>query len=146
MSVRERYNQIRASARLDDARANKIVAAARPHAEGLLRASSPDGARIQVTARRVLPGDARGGSLIPAWPIRQTEGSVVIEFVEDWGVMLASWCAVPGLAPSDLSAMTDLVRSGERVWVGIANDVLQLYVPDPPAGTYSMVRHHALML
>ena len=28
----------------------------------------------------------------------------------------------------------------------IANDVLQLFVLDPPAGTYSMVRHHALML
>src|SRR5262249_48127255 len=39
-----------------------------------------------------------------------------------------------------------LVQRGERVWIGVANDVLQLYVTDPPPGSYSMVRHHALML
>jgi hypothetical protein len=42
--------------------------------------------------------------------------------------------------------LVELVASGERQWVGIANDVLQLYVPNPPDGTYSMIRHHALML
>ena len=39
-----------------------------------------------------------------------------------------------------------LISNGDRLWVGIANDVLQMFVPDPPPGTYSMVRHHALML
>src|SRR5689334_15529357 len=91
VSAREQYNQIRTSVRLDEEAANAIVAAARPHAEGLLLPPSQDAQRIQVAARRVLPSDARGGSLIPAWPIRQADGSVTIEFVEDWGVMLASW-------------------------------------------------------
>ena len=41
---------------------------------------------------------------------------------------------------------SDTVVLAQRVWIGIANDVLQLFVADPPPGTYSMVRHHALML
>ena len=60
--------------------------------------------------------------------------------------MLASWCAALGDVPDEVASLVDLVKGGERQWVGIANDVLQLYVPDPPARTYSMVRHHALML
>ena len=71
---------------------------------------------------------------------------MTIEFVEDWGVLLAGWWAALGNFDAADVDMDDLVVSGERLWVGIANDVLQKYVPDPPAGTYSMVRHHALML
>ena len=115
-----------------------------------------------MAARRVRPADALGGSLIPAWPIRAEDGSVSIEYVPDWGVLLAGWSEAA--APSD-EASTDpdldptldptldpafnldgLLASGDRLWVGIANDVLQKFVPDPPDGTYSMVRHHALML
>src|SRR6266508_4278133 len=44
---------------------------------------------------------------------------------------------------SPLNLTTPLAQ---RVWIGIANDVLQLFVADPPPGTYSMVRHHALIL
>src|SRR5438094_10277001 len=40
----------------------------------------------------------------------------------------------------------DSVTLAQRVWIGMATDVLQLFVADPPPGTYSMVRHHALML
>jgi len=52
--------------------------------------------------------------------------------------MLAAWRASLDLGPATLRGRR-LLSSGERVCVGIANDVLQLYVPDPPAGTYSMV-------
>ena len=41
---------------------------------------------------------------------------------------------------------SDSVLLSQRLWIGIANDVMQLFVTDPPPGTYSMVRHHALML
>ena len=149
MRVRSHYDVIRAATTLDEARANAIVEAARPLAAGLLRPEvvPPDG--LPVRARLVDPSVARGGSLIPAWPLRDDAGGVTIEFVADWGAMLAAWCASVEDAPAGGPSVADLhalVRSSERVWVGIANDVLQLFVPDPPAGTYSMVRHHALML
>ena len=142
--IRELYDRIRANTRLDEARANEIVRAAYPHVAPLL-APGPDGG-VQVTAHLVPAAEQRGGSVIPAWPLRNDDGSVRIEFVEDWGAMLAVWCASAGDEPDTIASLVALVRSGDRQWVGIANDVLQLYVPNPPEGTYSMVRHHALML
>jgi hypothetical protein len=144
VSVLAQYDLIRTVARLNEARASEIVRAARPHAEALLR-PAPE-ADLHVLARLVRPAEARGGSLIPAWPLRNADGSVTIEFVEDWGAMLAAWCASVGDASDATTGLIELVKSGERQWVGIANDVLQMYVPNPPDGTYSMVRHHALML
>ena len=152
--VREFYDLLGADTRLDEARANEIVRAARPHTETLLQAGPEIAGGVQVTARLVEPAVALGGSLIPAWPLRGDDGRVTIEFVADWGAMLAGWCAsvadTGGEATGDRAEaahdLVQLVRSGERQWVGIANDVLQLYVPNPPDGTYSMVRHHALML
>ena len=146
MSLRARYRWLGPAGRVSEARANAVVAAAIPRAlDALGWDARPPGA-LPVTARRVEPAMARGGSLIPAWPRRASDGSVVIEFVGDWGALLAAWRAALG-EPADESAELDaLVRSGERIWVGIANDVLQLFVPEPPPGTYSLVRHHALML
>jgi hypothetical protein len=92
------------------------------------------------------PSVATGGCLIPAWPIRGEDGSVTIEHVADWGVLLAGWSEAAGTSDDPTLDVDALLGGGERLWVGIANDVLQMYVPDPPAGTYSMVRHHALML
>ncbi|MCC7370680.1 MAG: hypothetical protein IT306_19830 [Chloroflexi bacterium] len=146
MSVREFYDLLGAAARLDETRAQEIVRAARPHTEALLRPGPETAGGVQVTARLAAPATARGGSLIPAWPLRGTDGRVTIEFVADWGAMLAGWCASAGDPGRATDGLWQLVRSGERQWVGIANDVLQLYVPNPPDGTYSMVRHHALML
>jgi hypothetical protein len=146
VSLRKHYQQLRSVALLHEDRANQIVLAAKPHARTLLVPAVNLDTDLRVVARLVPPTGARGGSLIPAWPFRNVDGSVTIEFVEDWGVMLAGWRSVlddATMAPGELDA---LMASGERLWVGIANDVLQKYVPDPPAGTYSMVRHHALML
>jgi hypothetical protein len=146
VGLRGYYDLLGAAARLDEARANEIVRAARPSAEALLKPRPDIEGGLRVSARLVQPATARGGSLIPAWPLRGADGGVTIEHVGDWGAMLAGWCATlddPGVAAAGL---VQLIESGERQWVGIANDVLQLYVPDPPAGTYSMVRHHALML
>jgi hypothetical protein len=154
------YDLICAATTVDEARANAIVQEARPLATDLLLSDARPAGALPVAARLVEPAAARGGSLIPAWPLRDDDGSVTIEFVADWGAMLAAWCAtldkdeatgaltttgVPG-SLRDRPDLHALVRSGDRVWVGIANDVLQKFVPDPPDGTYSMVRHHALML
>jgi len=146
VSLRTIYSGLGQAARLSERAAAEIVEAARPHALAALGRTGQAPASLAVSARCVDAAAARGGNLIPAWPIRRDDGSVVIEFVEDWGVLLAAWRA--GLAePADEMAKLDaLIKSRERIWIGIANDVLQLYVADPPPGTYSMVRHHALML
>lgn len=124
--------------RLDEPHAQAIVADAMPHAVATL--GLPPGTGLPVAAKVVAPAVARGGSLIPAWPIRQTDGSVVIEHVDDWSVLLSGFLAATG------AGQCDSVTLAQRVWIGVANDVLQLFVADPPPGTYSMVRHHALML
>jgi len=123
--------------RLDERRAQAIVAEAMPHAVTTL--GLPAGTVLPVSATAVAPEVARGGSIIPAWPMRQADGSVVIEYVDDWGALLVGLLAAAG-------GQSDGVVLAQRVWIGIANDVLQLFVADPPPGTYSMVRHHALML
>lgn len=149
MSLRERYDHLRAVALLDDQRVGEIIAAARPRAAALLpsRQSAGD---PRVSGRLVAPSAATGGSLIPAWPSLNPDGSATIEYVADWGVLLAGWSEAAGASDEpDLDPDLDidgLIGSGERLWVGIANDVLQMFVPNPPEGTYSMVRHHALML
>jgi hypothetical protein len=146
MSLLARYRRLRRAALVDEARANEIVRAARPQAAALLAPAVPNADSLQVTARLVAPADATGGSLIPAWPIRHKDGSVTIELVGDWGALLAGWSDAAGPSDDPAVEIEALIGSGDRLWVGIANDVLQMFVPDPPTGTYSMVRHHALML
>lgn len=145
MSLLERYRQLRHAATLDAYRADRIVQEARCHAAALLPSfTAPED--LPVVARCVPATDAIGGSLIPAWPIRAEDGSVTIEYVADWGVLLAGWRDAAGPSDDPDLDLDGLLASGDRLWVGIANDVLQKFVPDPPDGTYSMVRHHALML
>jgi len=133
---------------VDAPRAQAIVAEATPYAVATL--GRPVGTVLPVSTIMVAPEVARGGSIIPAWPIRQADGSVVIEYVEDWSALLAgllaAMCADPRSAALRGAWQADPVVLAQRVWIGIANDVLQLFVADPPPGTYSMVRHHALML
>jgi hypothetical protein len=130
-----RYRRICHASHLDEHRANEIVRAARPHAAAVLAPTIPGADALKVVAR-----------CVDAWPIRGEDGDVTIEFVADWGVLLAGWSAAAGPSDDLTLDLDALIGNGERLWVGIANDVLQMYVPDPPAGTYSMVRHHALML
>ena len=139
MSLREGYHRLVGTAgHVDEHRAQAIVEEATPHAVATL--GLPVGTVLPVTAIAVAPEVARGGSIVPAWPMRQADGSVVIEYVEDWGALLAGLLAATGAGQADPEVLA------QRVWIGIANDVLQLFVVDPPPGTYSMVRHHALML
>ena len=140
MSLVQVYDRLGSSVRLEPERAASIVAAALPHAVSALGGKVD----LHVHAAPVDPRAARGGSLIPAWPHKDDAGGVTIDYVDDWGALLAAW--VSSVRPAEQALALDLVRSGERVWIGIANDVLQVFVPDPPEGTYSMVRHHALML
>jgi hypothetical protein len=146
MRVQAAYNTLAGAGALDASRAAAIAEMARPLALGALGRADEPAEALVVSTERVAPAQARGGSIIPAWPSRQADGSVRIEFVDDWGVMLAAWRAGLDEAAAQPVDVDQLLQSGERVWVGIANDVLQMYVVDPPAGTYSMVRHHALML
>jgi hypothetical protein len=142
MTLLRLYRRLDTAAQVDEARSAAIVAEAMPHAVAALR--RPRGDRLPVRAVCVSPEQARGGSLIPAWPIRQSNGSVVIEYVQDWGALQAAWLMAVGEQQQRLAQ--DLVDSGQRTWIGVANDVLQMFVVDPPEGSYSMVRHHALML
>ena len=142
MRLRQAYADLGNAALLSPSRANEIVAAARPLALTALGRGSDPPESLDVRAAEVEPSVARGGSLIPAWPARDAAGRVAIEFVADWGAMLTGWRSL--LDPD--AWIDDLILSGQRIWIGIANDVLQLFVPDPPVGRYSMVRHHALML
>jgi hypothetical protein len=145
--IAETYRALEAgSATIDEARSLSIVAAAEPFALAALAGLEHPPSALAVTTRLVDPAAARGGLLVPAWPFRQEDGSVVIEFVADWGVLLAAWRCVVGEPDEARPLLDDLLASGDRLWTGIANDVMQLYVPDPPPETYSMVRHHALML
>jgi hypothetical protein len=140
MSLLQLYERLGPSVRLEPERAASIVAAALPHAVSALGGN----VKLDVHAAPIGPKQARGGSLIPAWPHKDASGGVTIDYVDDWGVLLSAW--VSSVQPAEQALALDLVRSGERVWIGIANDVLQVFVQDPPEGTYSMVRHHALML
>jgi hypothetical protein len=142
MMLLDTYRRLGSKATLHQEHADRVVAEAMPHAVAAL--GRPAGEGLPVRAARVGEEAARGGSLIPAWPIRQPDGSVVIEYVADWGALLAGWLTAVGQPQRRLAL--DLVDSRQRVWIGIANDVLQLFVVDPPGDSYSMIRHHALML
>lgn len=146
MRLGDVYRRLGDAARLDQDAANRIVEAAKPRALDALGRSGDSAASLTVSARLVGPAAQRGGSLIPAWPSRRADGSVTIDFVEDWGALLAAWRTDLDEPPDETALVDALLTSRERLWVGIANDVLQTYVLDPPLGTYSMVRHHALML
>ncbi|MGE3269939.1 MAG: hypothetical protein AB7P40_14400 [Chloroflexota bacterium] len=145
MSLQARYQRVCDVSRLDKRRVDEIIQSARPHAAALL-ADVAAPVELQVTGRLVSPADATGGSLIPAWPRLNQDGSATIEYVADWGVLLAGWSEAAESSVDSSLDIEAMVTSGDRLWVGIANDVLQMFVPNPPAGTYSMVRHHALML
>jgi hypothetical protein len=140
------YATLGAAAQLRQTRADTIVERARPNALAALGRADEPPSTLAVRAVAVEPAENRGGSLVPAWPHRMDDNSVRIDFVEDWGVMLAAWRSGLDCPERELAEIDDLLRSGDRLEVGIANDVLQLYVQDPPPGTYSMVRHHGLML
>lgn len=142
MTLRQAYAALGNAALLPQSLAHEIVVAARPLALTALGRGSDQPESLNVRAVEVDPSLARGGALIPAWPARNAEGRVTIEFVADWGALLAAWRSIVDPEPW----IDDLVLSGQRIWIGIANDVLQLFVPDPPMGSYSMVCHHALML
>jgi len=149
VSFTEVYHRLgEAGGRLDDHRAQAIAAEAMPHAVATL--GLPAETVLPVSAIAVAPEVARGGSIIPAWPMRQPDGSVVIEYVDDWGALLAGFLSTASADPRSAAPrgarQSNSAILAQRVWIGIANDVLQLFVTDPPPGTYSMVRHHALML
>lgn len=145
-SLTAEYMRLRDYARLTERLAAEIARDARAHAlDAMGRGIDPPDS-LPVSTRLVDYARARGGCLLPAWPLRGPDGSVVIEFVEDWGVQLAAWRSILGEPAHDREPMDALARSGERIRIGISNDVLQLFVEDPPPGTYSMVRHHGLML
>lgn len=140
------YERLSRAVRLTDARASEMVRDALPHALSTLDSVSTRPPLLRVSGALVEASASIGGSLVPAWPIRNVDGSVTIQFVEDWGAMLATWRDALNEPASELERMDSLILSGDRIWVGVANDTMQLFVPDPPAEDYSMVRHHALML
>ncbi len=129
-------------------RAEAIVAQAQLPAQGLLADLAahvgPDG--LLPVQPRVVPVDsARYGYLLPAWP-EPDKRPVPLFVVPNYGLMSYLWRLSIGEPPGEQTLVEERFLSGERIWVGLANDVLQPFVPDPPAGGYRMYRHHALML
>src|SRR4051794_34675775 len=90
-ALRETWEALGSAGCLSQADADAIVAAAKPRALAALGRGGESPEALPVAARLVEPAEQRGGSLIPAWPERRPDESVVIEFVADWGVMLAAW-------------------------------------------------------
>ncbi len=85
------------------------------------------------------------GLFMSAWP--QWHGDhVYIYYLQDWTLSIALQHKVFGFAWKAEPALERAFYDRSRLEVGIMNDVLQCFVLDPPAGTYSMIRHHALML
>src|SRR5258708_21708593 len=109
-----------------------------PHAVATLGLSA--GTVLPVSATAVVAEVARGGSIIPAWPMRRADGSVVIEYVDDWGALLAGFLVATGAAQSDAVVLT------QRVWIGIANDLLQLFLAEPPSGTSNIILPHSFII
>ena len=124
------------------------MAQAQPLAQGLLADPSAhlnaDGL-LPVYPLVVPAAGARYGYLLPAWP-ELDKRPVPIYAVPSFGLMAYLWRQGIGEAADERAAVDERFLSGERLWVGLANDVLQPFVPDPPPGTYRMYRHHALML
>src|SRR5262249_28523911 len=79
--------------RLHPPRAERIVQQAMPHA---VAASGRQSESLPVRATCVSAEQARGGSVIPAWPVSEPDGGVVIEYVADWGALLSAWLSIVG--------------------------------------------------
>jgi hypothetical protein len=123
------YHQLGAAARLHPAHADRIVLEAAPHAVATL--GRPAGESLPVRVACVGEDAARGGSLIPAWPTRQPDGSVVIEYVRDWGALLAGWLTAVGQPQHRLAQ--DLVDSDQPLWtvIGAAEHGLSALLLEP---------------
>ncbi len=101
--------------------------------------------RDRVRRVEIAPGSlARSpyGFCIGSWI--EWRGDVpVIRVLAGWALPLAfALVHAPAAVAGDATAAT--VRA--RLRMAVTNDVWQPFVPGPPAGGYSMIRHHALML
>jgi len=144
----ERFTVYERALAVSQGRAEAIVAQAQLPAQRLLADPAahvgPDG--LLPVRPRVVPVDsARYGYLLPAWP-EPDKRPVPLFVVPNYGLMSYLWRLGIGEPPGEQTMVEERFLSGERIWVGLANDVLQPFVPAPPAGSYRMYRHHALML
>lgn len=142
------YLRYREALAVTPARAAAIVAEAQLRAQSLLADLAwhvgPDGL-LPVEPRVIPAAQGRYGYLLPAWP-EPDKRPVPLYVVPSFGLLAYLWRGSIGEPEGERAAVTERFLSGERLWVGLANDVLQPFVPAPPAGTYRMYRHHALML
>lgn len=79
-----------------------------------------------------------------AWPER-IDKTVVIHFLQDCSLFVYLLRESYRSAIDDTPALTTVFLNRSRLQIAITNDVLQCFVPNPPEGEYSMIRHHALM-
>jgi len=142
------YLRYREALVVTPARAAAIVTEAQPLAQALLadRASHVGSNGLLPVEPRLIPAErGRYGYLLPAWP-EPDKRPVPLYLMPSFGLLAYLWRGSIGEPEDERAAVTARFLSGERLWVGLANDVLQPFVPDPPPGTYRMYRHHALML
>lgn len=145
--IPDRYAALHAAAALTQTEADTMVATALPLARQALgdRAAQYGPAPLPVKATVVdNPQNALYGRFMGAWPVSGADG-VEIFTLSNWDFFLSLLeASVEPAGPP--GAFAPLMTNRSRIWVGIMNDVLQCFVNDPPKGTYSMIRHHALML
>src|SRR6185437_2884327 len=134
----ERFTVYERALAVSQGRAEAIVAQAQLPAQRLLADPAahvgPDG--LLPVRPRVVPVDsARYGYLLPAWP-EPDKRPVPLFVVPNYGLMSYLWRLGIGEPPGEQAQVEERFLSGERIWVGLANDVLQPFVPAPPAGSY----------
>lgn len=141
-----RFDLFHATNTVTSADASAMVARAVPLAHAVLSNRSGNDT-LPMPVRAIVTPDfsmAPYGQFMGAWPIMEDQ-EVHIFTLPNWGFFLA-------LIEASLSPLEHVVQlspiflNRSRIWIGIMNDVLQCFVNNPPEGTYSMIRHHALML
>lgn len=145
--IPERYPLLTANASLTQSDADKLVGLALPMAQAALANDIVTDDLSPLPVKAIVIDsleDTPFGLFMGAWPTRGSKG-VEIYSLPNWGFFLALLeASLEAIKPS--TELEKMVMNRSRIWIGIMNDVLQCFVNDPPKGTYSMIRHHALML
>lgn len=107
-------------------------------------ASGVDPGIVRVRAREAESlDDAPHGAFMLTWPQR-TEHEAVINHLADCRPFLGLYNLLLHDLPDEGRPFQAVLKDGTRLRIAITNDVLQVLATGP-SGTYSMIRHHALM-
>jgi hypothetical protein len=138
----KRCESMKPYARVTDELLHEWVEGAKPLAQQLLPNTSPYKDKPLPIVPTLLPcEDAVYGRFMGGWP-DNTGDSVNLYVTNDWSFYLM--LLRTALDPVVSNELESVFFDGSRVKVGVINDVLQPFIALPES--YSMVRHHSLML